>query len=132
MPELSPERRSAGLAAAARGQRAELVALAEVVASRSRVEVVEAPAAGSIMVELDTPAGSFCLTEVVVTTCTVRVNDRAGWAALLGWDDEASLAAAILDAEPALADPLAAAALAQVASRHEEEALAVAATRVGS
>jgi alpha-D-ribose 1-methylphosphonate 5-triphosphate synthase subunit PhnG len=132
MPALSPEGRSAGLAAAARGQRAELVALAEVVASRSRVEVVEAPAAGSVMVELDTPAGSFCLTEVVVTTCAVRVDGRAGWAAVQGWDDEASLAAAILDAEPALADALAQSALAGVASRHEEEARAVAATRVGT
>ena len=131
MPGLSPEDRSAGLAAAVRAERAAVVALAELVATRSRVDVVEAPAAGSVMVELETPAGSFSLTEVVVTTCAVRVDDRPGWAAVLGWDDEASLAAAILDAEPALADPLAEAAIARIAASHDEEARVVAATRVG-
>jgi len=127
---LTPERRAEGLAAAARVARSELIAAAEGLVSRGHVEVVEAPAAGSLMVELETPAGSFCLTEVVVTTCTIRLDGRPGWAAVMGWDDEASLAAAIIDADPALADGVAEAAVAAEARAREDESAAIAATRV--
>jgi alpha-D-ribose 1-methylphosphonate 5-triphosphate synthase subunit PhnG len=127
---VTPEERAGGLAAAARVLRADLISAAETVAARNRVEIVEAPAPGSVMVELETPVGSFCLTEVVVTRCAVRVAGRQGWAAVLGWDDEASLAAAILDAEPAVAEPLATAALATEAGARAAEAAAIAATKV--
>jgi alpha-D-ribose 1-methylphosphonate 5-triphosphate synthase subunit PhnG len=125
-----PEERSRGLAAAARVLRADLISAAETIAARNHVEVVEAPAPGSVMVELETPVGSFCLTEVVVTRCAVRVADNHGWAAVLGWDDEASLAAAIVDTQPEVADPLTTAALAAEAGARAAEAAAVAATKV--
>lgn len=128
--EMSAEERAGGLAAAARVLRADLIFAAETIAAHNHVEIVEAPAAGSIMVELETPVGSFCLTEVVVTRCAVRVEQRHGWAAVLGWDDEASLAAAILDAQPEVAQPIAAAALGAEAGSRAAEMAAIAATRV--
>lgn len=127
---LSPEDRSAGLAAAARVNRLELIAAAELVAARSAVRVVSAPAAGSVMVQLETPVGTFCLTEAIVTSCEVEVAEAVGWSAVLGWDDEASLAAAILDATPRDGDAIASAALAAEAAIRSIESAAVAATRV--
>jgi alpha-D-ribose 1-methylphosphonate 5-triphosphate synthase subunit PhnG len=92
------EERSAGLAAAARVRRDALIALAEEIASAPSVEVIEAPAPGAIAVELETPAGAFCFTEVVVTTATVALGESIGWGCVLGYDREAALAGALLDA----------------------------------
>ncbi|GEM_PF-3478668 len=96
--QMTPERRAEGLAAASRTRRTELVALAEEIARRSEIEIVEAPSAATLMVELESPAGRFCFTEVVVTYATARVNGRDGWACVAGWDEEAALAAALCDA----------------------------------
>jgi alpha-D-ribose 1-methylphosphonate 5-triphosphate synthase subunit PhnG len=128
---VTPERRSEGLAAAARVRRDEVLREAEAVLGRARVEVVRPPAAGSVMLELDSPVGSFCLTEVVVTSAEVRVDGESGWACVLGFDEEVAVAAAILDggARP-VAERLAEAALAEEAATAEEEARMVAATRV--
>ncbi len=122
---------SEGLAAAARVRRSELVALADDIAQRSDVDVVEVPTPGSVMVELDSSVGSFCFTEVVVTTARVRVAQSDGWGAVLGWDAEGALASALCDA---LADERVAR-LAEQALRDEDDARrermrAVAATSV--
>ena len=128
---MTPERRAEGLAAAARTLRTELVKRAEALAGAEAVEVTRSPAPGSVMLELASPVGDFCFTEVVVTTAEVRVDGRAGWSCVLGYDEEAALAAAILDASagPDVED-LAGRALDAEARRASEEARAVASTRV--
>ncbi len=109
---LSAERRAEGLAAAARTDRAALLALAEPIAARSDVAVDVAPEPRTVMTVLDTPIGQQCLTEVVVTTAVVTVAGTPGWGCVLGWDAEAALAAALADAAgQAGADRLAEAAL---------------------
>lgn len=128
---MTPERRSEGLAAAVRVRRQEVLSEAEAVLLRSRIEVVRPPAAGSVMLEVDSPVGSFCLTEVVVTTAEVLVDGRSGWASVLGFDEEAAVAAAIIDGSGGgAAERLAGAALADEAEQAREEARMVAATRV--
>lgn len=124
-------RLSEGLAAAARVRRAELIALADDVAEHAPVEVLDAPAAGSIMLELESSVGSFCFAEVVVTTARVRVDDRNGWGCVLGWDAEGALASALCDA---VADERAArvarSALEDEARAREARLRAVAGTKV--
>lgn len=128
---MTPERRAEGLAAAARTFRSELVERAELVAGAEAVEVTRSPAPGSVMLELASPVGRFCFTEVVVTSAEVRVQGRAGWSCVLGYDDEAALAAAILDASPGPeVEALAGRALDVEARQASEEARAVASTRV--
>ncbi|HEX4211698.1 MAG TPA: phosphonate C-P lyase system protein PhnG [Candidatus Dormibacteraeota bacterium] len=128
---MTPERRSEGLAAAVRVHRDEVLQEAVAVVRRSRVEVIRPPAAGSVMLELDSPVGSFCLTEVVVTSAEVRVDGGTGWACVLGFDEEAAVAAAILDGSAGpTAERLAEAALTEEAEQAEEEARMAAATRV--
>jgi alpha-D-ribose 1-methylphosphonate 5-triphosphate synthase subunit PhnG len=89
---------SEGLAAAARVRRDELIALADDIARRHDVDVIEVPAPASMMLELESNVGSFCLTEVVVTTARVRIERNFGWGAVLGWDAEGALASALCDA----------------------------------
>ncbi len=109
---LSPERRTEGLAAAARVDRPALLALAEPIAAHPDVTVEVAPEPRTVMAVLGTPIGQQCLTEVVVTTAAVTVAGAAGWGCVLGWDAEAALAAALADAaDPAGADQLAETAL---------------------
>ena len=128
---MTAERRSAGLAAAARVAREELLDLAEATASEDAVTVVSAPAAGGVMIDVETHAGAFCACEVVVTTASVRVRETNGWACVLGFDREAALAAAILDARPDVAvETLAADALAREAAARAAEDAALAGTRV--
>lgn len=128
---MTPQRRAEGLAAAARTLRGELVEAAEQVARTAAVDLVSVPAAASVMLELSSPVGDFCLTEVVVTTAEVRIAGRSGWGCVLGFDEEAALAGAILDATPAAgADRLAERALALEADHAAAEARAVATTRV--
>ena len=130
---MTPERRSEGLAAAVRTHRSEVMDAAEEVASRDGVDVVTPPSAGSVMLELASPVGDFCFTEVVVTTVEVRVAGSPGWACVLGYDEEAALAAAVLDAvQGPDVEQLAERALATEARRNEEEARSVASTRVGA
>ncbi len=97
---MTAEERSAGLAAAARVRRDGLLALADRELASADAEIVAAPAPGSVMVELENAAGAFCFTEVVVTTASVRLDGAPGWGCVLGFDREAALAAALLDAHP--------------------------------
>lgn len=112
----STESRAEGLAAAARTHRDELLALAEPIAGWRDVTVKAAPEPGTVLAELATPIGRQCLTEVIVTTAEVVVAGNPGWACVLGWDAEAALAAALLEA----ADPDAAARLGAAALGEEE------------
>ncbi len=95
---MSPERRAEGLAAAARCRRAALLELGESIAARGCVELVERPAAQTVMLELSSAVGTFCLGEAVVSSARVTVAGDAGFACVLGFDAEASLAAALADA----------------------------------
>jgi alpha-D-ribose 1-methylphosphonate 5-triphosphate synthase subunit PhnG len=128
---VTPERRAEGLAAAARTLRAELLEHAETQARARAVDVLRSPAPGSVMLELDSPVGRFCFTEVVVTSAEVRVEDREGWGCVLGYDEEGALAAAILDASAgADVERLAGRALDAESRQADEEARAVGQTRV--
>ncbi|MBL7497808.1 hypothetical protein I6A84_35155 [Frankia sp. CNm7] len=130
-PALGPERRAEGLAAAARVDRAGLLALAEPIAARADVTVDAPPEPRTVMAVLDSPVGPRCLTEVVVTTTTVTVAGFPGWGCVLGWDAEAALAAALADAaDPAGADRLAAAALRAEERERADRAARARATRM--
>jgi alpha-D-ribose 1-methylphosphonate 5-triphosphate synthase subunit PhnG len=123
--------RASGLAAAARTRREALLSLAGGLAARAGARVVEPPAAGVVPVRLATVAGEIALVDAVVTTATVELGGRRGWACVLGWDDRAALAAALCDAHAdEVVTALAAAALADERAREEAGAEAVAATRV--
>ncbi|HEX6488241.1 MAG TPA: phosphonate C-P lyase system protein PhnG [Candidatus Dormibacteraeota bacterium] len=129
---MSATMRREGYAAAARVRREQLLDLAEDVAAREEVALIHAPAAATVMLEVEGPVGAFCLTEVVITTVSVDVAGRAGWAAVLGYDEEGALAAAILDSTPsAPAEALAGEALAAEAAARAEQAALVGATKVG-
>lgn len=122
-----------GLAAAARTHRDDLLALGEHIAQTRQVELEAAPAPQSVLVELDGPIGIAGLGEAIVTTSTVTVDGHPGWGCVLGWDETASLAAALCEA----ADDEAARALADQAMVAEQaaaraRAAAVSATRVGA
>ena len=124
-------RRSEGLAAAARVRRDELLAIAEHLAANAMVAVLDAPAAGTTMLELASRVGTFCFTEVVVTTARVRADGCEGWGCVLGWDAEGALAAALCDARAAeRVRILAQAALDDEAAAQTERMRGVAATRV--
>lgn len=95
---MSEERRAAGLAAAARVCRDELLALGERIAAEHQVELLEPPAPGTVMLELETGLGEFCLGEAAVTTCLVRADGTEGWGAVIGLDHAGAVAAALADA----------------------------------
>jgi alpha-D-ribose 1-methylphosphonate 5-triphosphate synthase subunit PhnG len=123
--------RASGLAAAARTRREGLLSLAGAIAEEAAVRVLEPPAAGVVAVRLSTAAGDLSLVDAVVTTASVEVAGRRGWACVLGWDDRAALAAALCDACPGEAvAALAAAALADERARAAARAAELAATRV--
>ena len=122
---------SQGLAAAARVRRNELIALADDLASRNAVDLLEAPAPSTVMMELESSVGPFCLTEVVVTTARVRVARTEGYGAALGWDAEGALAGALCDAAGGeRAETLARRALADEDESRAERMRAVATTKV--
>lgn len=130
-PDSAKERLSAGLAAAARVKRLELLDIAERIAGSAQVAVLQAPSASSVLVELGTPIGAFCFTEVVVTTASVRVDQASGWAAVMGFDQEAALAAAVADAvDSAEVRELARSALALEDEERARTATLMAVTRV--
>lgn len=128
---MTPGGLSEGLAAAARVRRDELVALAEDVAAGAAVEIVDPPAAGTVMLELDSSVGAFCFTEVVVTTARVRCDGADGWGCVLGWDAEAALASALCHARGGeRSRGLAQSALDDEAGIRRERSRAIAATKV--
>lgn len=92
---MTPEELVTGLAAAARVRRERLLGLAGAVAGENDVRVDESPRPSSVMLQLDTPVGEFCLGEVVVTTAGVTVGTAEGWACVIGYDEEGALAAAL-------------------------------------
>lgn len=109
---MTPDRRIEGLAAAARIDRPTLIALAEPIARRDDIQIVVSPEPSTVMTVLGTPVGEQCFAEVVVTTAQVVVAGTDGWGCVLGWDAEAALAAALIDAaDPSAGDALAAEAL---------------------
>lgn len=128
---MSPERRVEGLAAAARCRRPQLLGLGERIAAAGGVELLARPAPQTVMVELSSAIGTFCLGEAVVTAASVAVAGAGGFACVMGFDAEAALAAALADAAggPA-ADELAGEALADEERERLREARDVAATRV--
>jgi alpha-D-ribose 1-methylphosphonate 5-triphosphate synthase subunit PhnG len=87
-----------GLAAAARVRRDALIALADETAAAYAVDLTEAPAPNSVLLEVESAAGSFYLTEVVITAARVRVEGRDGYGCVLGWDAGGALAGALCDA----------------------------------
>jgi alpha-D-ribose 1-methylphosphonate 5-triphosphate synthase subunit PhnG len=97
---VTPEERSAGFAAAARTHRRELLALASRILAEGEVELLAAPEPGAIMLELESRAGAFCFTEVAITTARVRLDGAEGWGCVMGFDREAAVACALLDARP--------------------------------
>ena len=128
---MTPERRAEGLAAAARCRRAALLELGETIAARGQVELVERPAPQTVMLELSSAVGAFCLGEAVVSTARVTVAGDAGFACVLGFDAEAALAAALADAAGGAAvDELAGSALADEQRERLRDDHDVAATRV--
>lgn len=90
--------RPQALAAAVRGDRARVIDLAETVIAQHTVDVAVAPGAASVMLRLDSPVGTFNLAEVVVTEAEVAVDGHRGWGSVMGSDEEAALACAVLDA----------------------------------
>ena len=92
---MSSEELLTGLAAAARVRRDRLLGLAGDVAGQRDVQVHESPHPSSVMLQLESPVGDFCLGEVVVTTAGVTVGAAMGWACVMGYDEEGALAAAL-------------------------------------
>lgn len=124
---------AAGLAAAARTHRDDLLALGEHIAETRTVDLLSAPAPQSVLVELAGPIGVSGLGEAIVTTTSVTVDGRPGWSCVLGWDDAGSLAAALCEAvDDDAANALAAQALDTEADIEDARAAAVALTKVGA
>lgn len=121
-----------GLAAAARVVRGRLLELAEEVLSPGHsVEVLEAPEPSTVMGRFAAGRGEQCVSEIVVTTARVRAGTAQAWAVVLGWDEEAALAAAIVAAtNPEAAQDLSGIALREEAEQRREKSSAVVATRM--
>lgn len=85
------------------------------------------------MTVIHTPIGEHCLTEVIVTSAEVTVGAAPGWACVMGWDPDAALAAALLDAgAPHAADELAERAIAAETEMRLDRRRDVEATWVGA
>lgn len=129
---MTVEVRAEGLAAAARTHRSELLALAQPIADRSDTSIQQPGKAATVMAAIRTPIGEHCLAEVIVTSAEVTVGHEPGWACVMGWDPEAALAAALLDAgAPTVADDLARQALRAERAMQRERRRDVEATWVG-
>jgi alpha-D-ribose 1-methylphosphonate 5-triphosphate synthase subunit PhnG len=124
--EMTRERRTELLAAAAPD---ELVPLAERLLDAGelgRPGVVHPPEVGMVMLTVREPVAEerFHLAEVLVTRCTVEVAGATGWSMRGGDDRMATLAAALLDAAAVAGLPAAAevdALCAAVAERRARE-----------
>jgi alpha-D-ribose 1-methylphosphonate 5-triphosphate synthase subunit PhnG len=128
---VTAQERSAGLAAAARVQRDELLALAGSLLAGAEVELLAPAEPGTIMLELESPAGTFCFTEVAITTARVRLDGAEGWGCVMGFDREAAVASAVLDAQPSAAVVrLAQAALEAERTARDTQTRGVARTRI--
>ena len=129
---MNADERCSGLAAAARCRRSQLLKLAETVAEREPIRLVDPPEAQTVMLEIQSPIGEFCAVEVVVTTARIDLGQRSGWGCVLGWDAEGAVACALLDASggPEV-EAVAAASLAVEADAREERSRALATTHVG-
>ncbi len=94
----SAERRAELLAVADRDV---LVSVAQRCLAGGEVQVSSPPETGTLLLEMREPVVGerFHLGEVLVTQAEVQVGDAAGWAIRLGDDHEATLAAAVCDAE---------------------------------
>lgn len=71
--------------------------MAEEVLASAHVTVTQPAGPCSVIMELATPVGEFCLTEVVVTEAFVEVDGLPGWGCVMGFDEHAGLAAAVVD-----------------------------------
>lgn len=121
-----------GLAAAARVRRERLLDLAEAaLAEAVDVQVLEAPEPATVMARFATGRGEQCVAEVVLTPTRVRIDGRQAWAVVLGWDEQAALAAAVVAAQrPESAMELAHAALEAEAEHRRAARETLAATRM--
>jgi alpha-D-ribose 1-methylphosphonate 5-triphosphate synthase subunit PhnG len=88
---------------------AALVDLAEAAIARSVPDVIGGPEVGLVVLQVREPVvgDRFNLAEVLVTQARVLHRGTEGWAMRLGDDPEATLAAAVLDAEAECEGPLA-------------------------
>ncbi len=124
------ERRAELLAVADRDA---LVSVAQRCLAGGEVDVRSPPETGTLLLEVREPVVGerFHLGEVLVTRAEVQVGETAGWAMRLGDDHEATLAAAVCDAEVeagralahevlALCEATAAAQRAAIAAEHAE------------
>ena len=128
---MRPEELMTGLAAAARVRRDRLLGLAGDVAGQRDVQVHESPHPSSVMLQVESPVGDFCLGEVVVTTAGVTVGAAMGWGCVIGYDEEGALAAALCAAAGGeSARMLARDAQAEEAAVRRTEEEAVATTRI--
>jgi alpha-D-ribose 1-methylphosphonate 5-triphosphate synthase subunit PhnG len=129
---MNADERSTGLAAAARCRRRQLLSLAESMAGRERIRLLDPPEAQTVMLEIQSPVGEFCAVEVVVTTARIALGEHSGWGCVLGWDAEGAVACALLDAVGGPdVDAMAAASLATEATSRRERSQALATTYVG-
>lgn len=128
---VTTEELATGLAAAARVCRGRLIELGEEIAARHDVKVDDVPRPSSVMVELGSPVGDFCLGEVVVTSAGVSVGPSEGWACVVGYDEEGAVAAALCAAAGGEgARLLAREALEEEAARYRREMAAAESTRI--
>jgi alpha-D-ribose 1-methylphosphonate 5-triphosphate synthase subunit PhnG len=99
------DRRAELLAAAGRGA---LVALADRAIEAEVPLLVSGPEVGMVMLQVREPVCEerFYLGEVLVTRAEVELRGTRGWAMRMGEDREATLAAALLDAEVESCGPL--------------------------
>jgi alpha-D-ribose 1-methylphosphonate 5-triphosphate synthase subunit PhnG len=133
---VSPEERFEGLAAAPASA---LISLADaVLAAGDPVEVVAGPEPGLVPVRVRPPhGGTVVISHVVLTTCTVLLDGTRGDGSRAGRSLEASVAAAVCDAEVERRGPLrdrveqlAAEGISHRRAARATEAAAVAATRL--
>lgn len=108
----------------AQGEADPLLTLAEEVLATAAVDVVLAPRVGMLMLRLREPVQSavYNAGEVVVTEARVACGEGQGYAMRLGWQPEATLAAAVLDAAVEAGHPLRERILALLAALRAAEA----------
>lgn len=78
-----------------------LLEVADRVVANADLEVVRGPEVGTVATQVREPiaATRFLLTDLLVTSCEVRVDGTPGWAMRMGADPAAALAQAVCEAE---------------------------------